>query len=132
MCQGYHTTRAHDRTMASSLSSLANRRDVACTCNPDTIAAVHAYLAGHFPDYELRHFHSPTRLLQAGFPTTHGDHHVVGLLRENALPYYVVLLSELLARSTEDISACIRHWDLPAAARAHRIVIVSTEGISPL
>ncbi|MFI5364980.1 MAG: hypothetical protein ACHQ4J_05095 [Candidatus Binatia bacterium] len=118
--------------MASSLSFLANRRDAACTCNPDKIAAVHAYLTGHFPGCELRHFHSPTRLLQAGFPTTHGDHHVVGLLRESTLPYYVVLLSELLACSPEDISACIRRWDLPAAVRAQRIVIVSSEEVSPL
>lgn len=118
--------------MTSSLSSSAKRYDVECACNPDAVAAVHAYLAEHFPEYALRHFHSPTRLLQAGFPTTHGDHHVVGLARENTLPCYVVLLSELLGCSSEDISAGIRRWDLPAAVRAHRIVIVSAEGVSPL
>ena len=119
--------------MASSFSSLnAHRHDAGCACDADKLAAVHAYLSEHFPDCELRHFHSPTRLLQAGYPPPPGEHHVVSLLREDALPYYVVLLSEFLERSADAVPASIEKWDLAAAGRAYRIVIVSKEGIAPL
>ena len=103
-----------------------------CGCNPEKIRAVHAYLKEHFPQYGLRDFHAPTRLMRAGLPTPHAEHHVVSLTREDILPYHAVLLSEFQEQSLGNLCEQLRQWDLAATLRAHRIAIVSKHGASPL
>jgi hypothetical protein len=106
--------------------------EVACLCDGQKITALEVYLTEQFPDYEVHHFHAPSRLQEAGLPTPHADHHVISVVHENILPYYAVLLSEFLARSAEDIADRARQWELAGAMRGHRIVIVSDAGISSL
>ena len=103
-----------------------------CSCHPEKIRAVHGYLKEHFPDFALRDFHAPTRLLSAGLPMPHAEHHVVSVSREDILPYHAVLLSEFQEQSLDDICAQLHRWDVADTLRASRIAIVSKAGVSPL
>ena len=103
-----------------------------CACNAAKVNAVHAYLRVPFQDFVLRDFHAPTRLTQAGLPLPHAEHHVVSLAHEDILPYYVVLLNEFWAHRVEDIEACLQQWNLASELGAHRIIIVSMDGVSAL
>lgn len=110
----------------------SKRAPLWCCCQAETIRAVHAYLKEHFPQYRLRDFHAPTRLMRAGLPTPCGEHHVVSLLHDDILPYYAVLLGEFLEESLDEVRRHLRHWDLASALRTQRIAIVSRHGASPL
>lgn len=103
-----------------------------CRCHPEKIRAVHCYLKEHFPDFTLRDFHAPTRLLSAGLPIPHAEHHVVSVSREDILPYHAVLLSEFQEQSLDDICGQLQQWDVADTLRASRIAIVSKGGVSPL
>lgn len=103
-----------------------------CACAPERIRAVHRYLSERFPHYELRHFHAPTRSMEAGELTMLASHHVISLTRAKVLPCYVVTLEEFLAHAAAGIAGRLRHWDLADMLRSHRIVIVSNNGIFPL
>ena len=105
---------------------------IQCDCNREKIGAIHAYLKEHFPQFALRHFHAPTRLMRAGLPMPHAEHHVVSVTREDVLPYHLVLLSEFLEQSLDQIRDHLREWDIADALRAHRIAIVTKDGASPL
>lgn len=106
---------------------------IQCSCNRETIRAVHAYLREHFPQFGLRHFHAPTRLMQAGLPMPHtGEHHVVRVTRDDVLPYHLVLLSEFQDEPLGGTFEHLREWDIASTLRAHRIAIVSKDGASPL
>lgn len=103
-----------------------------CLCHAEKIRAVHGYLKEHFPQYGLRDFHAPTRLMRAGLPTPYAEHHVVSLEHDDILPYYAVLLSEFLEGPLDDVCADLRRWEFAATLRAHRIAIVSQHGASAL
>lgn len=105
---------------------------IRCGCDPEKIRAVHAYLKEHFPQFGLRHFHAPTRLMRAGLPMPQAEHHVVSVTRDDVLPYHLVLLSEFQAQPLEELRQHLREWEVAATLRLHRIAIVSTDGASPL
>ena len=105
---------------------------IRCNCSRDAIRAVHAYLKEHFPQFELRHFHAPTRLMQAGLPTPHAEHHVVRVARDDVLPYNLVVLSEVQEQPLGGLCEHLRDWDVAGTLRAHRIAVVSKDGASPL
>lgn len=105
---------------------------MACSCDPEKIAAVHAYLAERFPGYAVEDFHAPTRLMQAGLPGPHIEHHVVRLTTAGVLPYHAVLLNDFLQYSAADIAARLQRWSLADTLRARRIAVVSREGASGL
>ncbi|HVO24234.1 MAG TPA: hypothetical protein VMW56_11455 [Candidatus Margulisiibacteriota bacterium] len=103
-----------------------------CGCRSEPIRAVHGYLKEHFPDFALRDFHAPTRLMHAGLPMPHAEHHVISVSREDILPYQAILLCEFQEQAPHDIRAQLQRWDLADALRASRIAIVSKGGVSPL
>jgi hypothetical protein len=103
-----------------------------CSCNAEKIRAVHTYLKEHFPQFGLRDFHAPTRLMRAGLPMPHAEHHVVSMSREDTLPYQAVLLSEFQEQSISDMREQLQQWNVADVLRAHRIAIVSKNGVSPL
>jgi hypothetical protein len=118
-----------------SLGKLAQDRtesSMPCRCQAEKIRAVHGYLKEHFPQYGLRDFHAPTRLMHAGLPAPSAEHHVVSLEHDDILPYYAVLLSEFLEEPLDDVCADLRRWEFAATLRAHRIAIVSQHGASAL
>ncbi len=120
--------------MRSSLKGAQGSAESArnCGCSPERIRAVHVYLKQHFPDYSLRDFHAPTRLMRAGLPMPHAEHHVISITQEGILPYYAVLLGEFQECSAENVGERVRQWRLADTLRAHRIAIVSKDGASPL
>ena len=81
---------------------------VACHCDQAKLVAIHKYLAAHFPDFVLRDFHAPTRLMQAGLagPYDADAHHVVSLTHTDVLTYYAVLLREFLAKDSWQGAFC--------------------------
>ena len=103
-----------------------------CGCNTEKIHAVHVYLKQHFPDCVLRHFHAPTRLMQAGLPMPHSEHHVISMMQEGVPPYYAVLLNDFQEYSVEEIEECLRLWKFAEMVRANRIAIASKDGASAL
>ncbi len=103
-----------------------------CGCPPETIRVVHGYLKEHFPDCAVRDFHAPTRLMRAGLPMPHAEHHVVSVSREDILPYHAVLLREFQEQSLDDIRAQLGQSALADTLRASRIAIVSKGSVSPL
>jgi hypothetical protein len=105
---------------------------IRCACNRETIRAIHGYLREQFPQFGLRHFHAPTRLMQAGLPMPHAEHHVVSVTRDDVLPYHLVLLREFQEQTLEEVCEHLREWDVAHTLRAHRIAIVSKDGASPL
>jgi hypothetical protein len=105
---------------------------VRCGCSREKIQAVHAWLKESFPQFGLRHFHAPTRLMQAGLPLPHAEHHVISVIRDDVLPYYLVLLGEFLEQPLDAVCEHLRNWDVANTLRALRIAIVSKEGASPL
>ena len=105
---------------------------IRCSCDREKIRAVHAYLRERFPQFGLRHFHAPTRLMQAGLPMPHAEHHVVSVTRDDVLPYHLVLLSEFQEGPLGGVCEHLREWDVAGTLRAHRIAIVSKDGASPL
>ncbi len=109
-----------------------NELRLQCGCHPEKIRAVHGYLKEHFPDFALHDFHAPTRLMHAGLPMPHAEHHMVSVSREDILPYNAVLLGEFQEQSLDDICAQLRQWNVADTLRASRIAIVSRDGVSPL
>jgi hypothetical protein len=109
-----------------------NELRLRCGCHPEKIRAVHSYLKEHFPDFALHDFHAPTRLMHAGLPMPHAEHHVVSVSREDILPYSAVLLREFQEQSLDDICARLQQWNVADTLRASRIAIVSKRGVSPL
>ena len=103
-----------------------------CGCNREKIRAIHAYLKEHFPEYTLRDFHSPTRLMHAGFPMPSAEHHVVSLTRDDVLPYQAVFLGEFQEGAVADVCKRLREWNVADALRLYRIAIVSKQGASSL
>ena len=110
----------------------AMSRPMDCCCNIEKIAAVHAYLIKHFPDFTLCDLHAPTRLTQAGLPLPQSEHHVVRISRDGLSPYYAVLLTEFQAYPVEEITLRMQQWDLATIVRANRIAIASRNGVSGL
>jgi len=105
---------------------------IGCGCSREKIRAVHACLKERFPQFGLRHFHAPTRLMRAGLPMPHAEHHVISVMRDDVLPYYLVVLSEFLEQPLEEVCEHLREWDVANALGALRIAIVSKDGASPL
>jgi hypothetical protein len=103
-----------------------------CTCDAAKIRVVHAYLKEHFPQFCVRDFHAPSRLMHAGLPIPHNEHHVVALTRSDGLPYHAVLLSEFQEQAVGELSEQLWQGNLADTLRAHRIAIVSRSGASPL
>jgi hypothetical protein len=101
-------------------------------CDPEKIRAVHTYLKQHFPGYTLYDFHAPTRLMQAGLPMPHDEHHVVRLTCDGILPYYTVLLNDFQEHSVQEIEERLQEWNLAETVRAHRVGIASKRGASAL
>ncbi len=105
---------------------------VDCGCNPATIRVFHAYLSEQFPGYTLRHFHAPSRVMQAGLPTARVDHHVITIAHAEILPYSVVLVDDFEGWSVQDVWEHLRQWDLAGTVRGQRIAVVSKSGASAL
>ncbi len=126
MTQGEHTP-----DIAVS-DDTAQGQASACGCDSQKIAAVHRYFEGHFRGFKLRDFHAPVRLMQAGLPSPHGEHHVVSIERPDGLPYCVVLLNEFLARPAEQISETLRQWNVVDVLQAHRIAVLEADVASAL
>ncbi len=104
----------------------------ACGCDVEKLHVVHRYLEKQFQGYVLRDFHAPVRLMQAGLPSPHGEHHVISIERRDILPYCAVLLDDFLARPAEEIADALWHWDVADVLRADRIAVVSALGASSL
>ena len=103
-----------------------------CTCNRAKIRAINAYLKEYFPEYTLRDFHAPTRLMHAGLPIPSAEHHVVSLTRDDVLPYHAVFLSEFQEQSLDDVYKHLREWKVAEVLLLYRIAIVSKQGASSL
>jgi hypothetical protein len=101
-----------------------------CACDGEKIFAVHAYLKRHFPHCVLGDLHAPTRLMREGVLAGRGDYHVVSLTTER--PSHVVLLNECFAYSVGHLEEHLCQWNLAAALRAQRIVVVGKDGVSAL
>jgi hypothetical protein len=119
-------------TRSTARDSREVRMPLVCACNSGKLDVVHAYLHEQFPGYVLRDLHAPTRLMQAGFPTPHAEHHVVCVAHEGILPYYAVLLNDFQELSIEMIEQSLRQWNFAETVRAHRIAIASKSGASAL
>ncbi len=107
-------------------------RQADCGCNAATIRVFHAYLSEQFPGYTLRHFHAPSRVMQAGLPTARVDHHVITIAHAEILPYSVVLVDDFEGWSVQDVWEHLRQWDLAGTVRGQRIAVVSKSGASAL
>jgi hypothetical protein len=99
-----------------------------CGCDPAKLDAVHEYLNEEFPQCVFTDLHAPTRLMQAGVPTLHGEHHVVSIECPSSLAYYAVLLEEFLQYPVEAVRPRLREWDVAQVIRTSRIAIVSKDG----
>jgi hypothetical protein len=111
---------------------LTDAAAVECGCDAAKIQTVHAYLSEHFPDYALLDFHAPVRLMQAGLPGPHAEHHVVRLTTGDVLPYYAVLLNEFQDQQVEEIAQCLRRWQFAATLYANRIAVAARDHASAL
>ncbi len=118
--------------LADRVSDGRPERLVDCGCNAATIRVFHAYLSDQFPGYTLRHFHAPSRVTQAGLPTTRTDHHVITIAHAEILPYSVVLVDDFEGWSAQDVWEHLRQWDLAGTVRGQRIAVVSKSGASAL
>jgi hypothetical protein len=103
-----------------------------CGCDPARLDAVHEYLNEEFPQCALKDLHAPTRLMQAGVPTPHGEHHVVSIECPNILTYYAVLLQGFFQHPVEVVRQRLKEWDVAHVIRTSRIAVVSKEGVDTL
>jgi hypothetical protein len=103
-----------------------------CGCDPTKLHAMHEYLNEEFPQYVFKDLHAPTRLMQAGVPTPHGEHHVVSIECPDVLPYYAVLLEEFFQYPVEVLRRRLREWDVAQVIRTSRIAVVSEDGAGAL
>jgi hypothetical protein len=103
-----------------------------CGCDAAKLDVVHEYLNEEFPQCTLKDLHAPTRLMQAGVPTPHAEHHVVGIECPNMLAYYAVLLQEFLQYPVEALRPRLREWDVAQVIRTSRIAVVSKDGADGL
>ena len=101
-----------------------------CACDGEKIFAVHAYLQRHFPHCGLGDLHAPTRLMREGVLAGRGDYHVVSVATDH--PSHAVLLNECFEYSVAHLEERLWQWNLAAALRAHRIVVVGKDGVSAL
>ncbi len=121
-----HTPEVAARSSATAESTGA------CGCDVEKLNVVHRYLEDQFKGSVLRDFHAPVRLMQAGLPSPHGEHHVVSIERPDVLPYHAVLLNEFLARSPDAISDALQRWNVADVLRANRIAVLAANGASAL
>ena len=114
--------------------SAARRSEIAvsCRCDAEKLGAIESYLREQPPGYTLSHFHAPARLEQAGLPGPHADHHVIGVRNSDEQVHHAVLLAEFQKHSALEVTERVRRWDLGAALRTHRIVVVSKDILAPL
>jgi len=103
-----------------------------CGCDAAKLRAIHLYLKEHFPDYVLRDFHAPRRLVQAGLPVPQDEHHVVSIEGPTARPYSAVLLNDFLCGSLDEVRHRLLKWHVADVLRASWIAIVSKDGASGL
>ena len=103
-----------------------------CGCDRAKLEAVHEYLNKEFPYWAIKDLHAPTRLMQAGLPTLHGEHHVVSIERANVLAHYAVLLQEFLQHPVEVVRQRLTGWDVAQVIRTSRIAVVSKDGAGAL
>jgi len=103
-----------------------------CGCDRPKLDAVHEYLNEEFPHWGLKDLHAPTRLVQAGVPTLHGEHHVVSIECANILTYYAVLLHEFLQHPVEVVRQRLTEWDVAQMIRTSRTAVVSKDGAAAL
>jgi hypothetical protein len=101
-----------------------------CTCDGEKIFAVHAYLKRHFPHCVIGDLHAPTRLMREGVLMGRGDYHVVSVATDR--PSHAVLLNECFQCPVGHLEERLWEWNLAAALRAHRIVVVGKDGVSAL
>ncbi len=101
-----------------------------CTCVPEKIRAVHAYLRMHFPCGDLLDFHAPVRLMQAGLPPPHGGHHVVRIVDGD--DYYVILTYEFQDSSPAEITRRLQAWNVAGFLHAISIAILAGSGMTAL
>ena len=124
--------RSFSSSGSAASSNRATRTASVCNCNAAKLDAVHAYLQEQFPDCELSDLHAPMRLMHAGLPTPHAEHHVVCISQGDVPPYYAVLLNDFQEHSVEAIGHCLRQWNFAATVRAQRIGIASRSGAGAL
>jgi hypothetical protein len=101
-----------------------------CACDSEKIGAVHTYLMRHFPHCVLGDLHAPTRLMREGVLVGRGDYHVVSMASDR--PSHAVLLDECFECPVGHLEEHLRQWNVAAALRAHRIVVVGKDGVSAL
>jgi len=101
-----------------------------CACDGEKIFAVHAYLKRHFPHCVLGDLHAPARMMRGGVLAGRGDYHVVSLVADH--PSHAVLLNECFECPVGRLEEHLWQWNLAAALRAHRIVVVGKDGVSAL
>ena len=101
-----------------------------CACDSEKIFAVHAYLKRHFPHCVLGDLHAPARMMRGGVLAGRGDYHVVSLVADH--PSHAVLLNECFECPVGRLEEHLWQWNLAAALRAHRIVVVGKDGVSAL
>jgi hypothetical protein len=125
---GYSSCHGGGSTGTSGSRGL--ERTLGCACDGEKIFAVHAYLKRHFPRCVLGDLHASTRLMREGVLAGRGDYHVVSLVTDP--PSHAVLLNECFEDSAEHLEEHLWQWNLAAALRAHRIVVVGKDGASAL
>jgi hypothetical protein len=103
-----------------------------CDCDAAKLDVVHEYLKEEFPQCALKDLHAPTRLMQAGVPSPHGEHHVVSIECPDILAYYAILLREFLQYPVEALRPRLSEWYVGQVIRASRIAVVSKDGADGL
>ena len=86
------------RRMSLALRS-STLPEISCRCDAQKIDAVQAYFTEQFPDAEVHHLHSPSRLQQAGLPPAHTEHHVISVVQEKHFA--------LLCRAAERVTGAL-------------------------
>lgn len=120
----------HGGGSAGTIGTRGLASPLRCACDGEKIFAVHAYLKRHFPHRVLGDLHAPTILMREGVLAGRGDYHIVSVATE--CPSHAVLLHECFEYSVGHLEEHLWHWNLAAALRAHRIVVVGKDGVSAL
>ena len=101
-----------------------------CACDIEKIRVVRAYVQSHFPDRDVREFHSLSTVMQGDVTVPCADHHVVSIT--DGRPCCAVLTREFLDQPIDGLGDRLRRWHLARALRVDGTVIVGGDGISPL
>ena len=127
---GVESSSYHGGGSTGTIGARALESTLRCACDGEKIFAVHAYLKRHFPHRALGDLHAPTRMMRGGVLAGRGDYHVVSLVTDH--PSHAVLLNECFECPVGHLEEHLWQWNLAAALRAHRVVIVGKDGVSAL